>query len=48
MFPIGCTYLLTALKKAGHSVAFLDLMAEEAGGDDVKKKSLTRSPASLP
>ncbi|MFH1435716.1 MAG: radical SAM protein [Pseudomonadota bacterium] len=38
VFPLGCTYLLAALKNAGQSVSFLDLMAEEAGEDDVKKK----------
>ena len=48
VFPIGCAYLVTALKNAGHSVAFLDLLAEEAGGDDIKKKSLTLGPVSLP
>jgi hypothetical protein len=38
VFPLGCAYLISALRRQGHEVCFLDLLVSGSDPDAIKKK----------
>jgi len=44
VFPLGCAYLISAIKKAGHDVSFIDLLFLEGGVESLKRKLLDLKP----
>jgi radical SAM superfamily enzyme YgiQ (UPF0313 family) len=44
VFPLGCAYLIAALKREGHEVSFLDLLFHGGAAEALKKKAAGLRP----